>query len=220
MPDMDMPPGLGSSQAEQVPPLTTSELLIHLVDCGAHDGMTIGELIDGLGGRAFSIIFLLLTLPIAVPGPPGLPVAFAIPLLILSAQLSLGRPTPWLPGLVRRRKFSRKALLAVLYKVKPMLTRLEGVCRPRLTRLTDARGQRWIGAFLFLCALVMTNPVPIPFSHLPLAFGMALLSLGFVERDGGIIIVSALVAIAGIAINISLTGGVLVLGIKLLHLHS
>jgi hypothetical protein len=218
MPDTELPPSLEPSQVEQPPLLPTSELLIDLVDCSTDDEMTVGALIDGLGGRAFSIILLLLTLPIAVPGPPGLPVIFAVPLLILSAQLWLGRPAPWLPGFVRRRRFSRKALLAVLHKVKPTLARLESVCRPRLTQLSDGRGQRWIGAFMFLCALVMTNPVPIPFSHLPLAFAMALLSLGFVERDGVIIIVSAPAALAGIAINLSLTGGVLVLGIKFLHL--
>jgi hypothetical protein len=218
MPDTEHPPGPEASEVSSPQPLPTSELLIHLVGSDAHDAMTVGELIDGLGGRAFSIIFLLLTLPIAVPGPPGLPVAFAIPLLILTTQLLFGRSTPWLPGIVRRRKFSRKSLLAVLHKVKPMLARIESVCRPRLTRLSDGHGQRWIGAFMFLCAFVMTNPVPIPFSHLPLAFGMALLSLGFVERDGVIIIVSALVALAGIAINLSLTGGVLVLGFKFLHL--
>jgi hypothetical protein len=218
MPDTELPPGIEPSKAEAPPLLPTSELLIHLVDCGAHDAMTVGELIDGLGGRAFSIILLLLTLPIAVPGPPGLPVVFAVPLLILSAQLSLGRPTPWLPGFVRRRRFSRKALLAVLRKVKPTLARLEGICRPRLTKLSDAAGQRWIGAFFFLCALVLTNPVPIPFTHLPLALALAVLSLGFVERDGIIIIGGALAALAGIAINLSLTGGALVLGFKFLHL--
>jgi hypothetical protein len=218
MPDTELPHALGSSEAEQPPLLPTSELLIRLVDCSTHDEMTVGELIDGLGGRAFSIILLLLTLPIAVPGPPGLPVIFAVPLLILTAQLWLGRPAPWLPGFVRRRRFSRSALLVVLRKVRPTLARLESICRPRLTALSDGLGQRWIGAFFFLCALVLTNPVPIPFSHLPLALALAVLSLGFVERDGVIMIGAMLAALAGVAINISLTGGVLVLGIKFLHL--
>jgi len=218
MPDTELPSSLGASEVEQPPLLPTSELLIHLVADGAEDAMTVGELIDGLGGRAFSIILLLLTLPIAVPGPPGLPLIFAVPLLILSAQLWLGRPAPWLPGFVRRRRFSRSALLVVLRKVRPTLARLESICRPRLTALSDGVGQRWIGAFFFLCALVLTNPVPIPFSHLPLALALAVLSLGFVERDGVIMIGAMLAALAGVAINISLTGGVLVLGIKFLHL--
>ncbi len=218
MPDSEMPSGLEGPEVDQPPPLPTSELLIKLVADGEGDEMTVGALIDGLGGRAFSIILLLLTLPIAVPGPPGLPVVFGIALLILTAQLWIGRPSPWLPGFLRRRRFSRSALLTTLWKVKPRLSRLEGFCRPRLAKLTGSVGQRWIGAFFFVCALVLTNPVPIPFSHLPLALALAILSLGFVERDGVIIIIGAVAALGGIAINLSLTGGVLVLGIKFLHL--
>jgi hypothetical protein len=218
MPDAEPLLPLEPSGMEQPPLLPTSELLIDLVADGAEDAMTVGALIDGLGGRAFSIILLLLTLPIAVPGPPGLPMVFAVPLLILTAQLWLGRPVPWLPGFVRRRRFSRNALLMVLRKVRPVLAGLESICRPRLTALSDGVGQRWIGAFFFLCALVLTNPVPIPFSHLPLALALSVLSLGFVERDGVIMIGAMLAALAGVAINISLTGGALVLGIKFLHL--
>jgi hypothetical protein len=203
---------------EGLPPLATSELLIHLIGETTDDEMTVGALIDGLGGRAFSIVLLLLTLPIAVPGPPGLPMVFGVPLLILTAQLWLGRPTPWLPGFVRRRRFSRQALLGVLRKIKPTLSRLEDICRPRLHRMSDQVGQRWVGAFFFLCAIVLTNPVPIPFSHLPLAIALVILSLGFVERDGLVMIAGALGAIAGVAINLSLTGGILILGFKALHL--
>jgi len=209
MPNTELPPGLGEAGGESHP-LPTSELLIHLVESCANDEMTVGELIDGLGGRAFSIILLLLTLPIAVPGPPGLPTIFAVPLLILTTQLWLGRASPWLPGFVRRRRFSRPALLIVLRKVRPTLSRLESICRPRLTDMTGSTGQRWIGVFFFLCAIVLTNPVPIPFSHLPLALALAVLSLGFVERDGVIIILGAIAALAGIAINL--------LGFKILHL--
>jgi len=51
-------------------PIPTSELLIRIVGTWPSEEMTVGELIDGIGGRAFSIIMLLLTVPIAIPGPP------------------------------------------------------------------------------------------------------------------------------------------------------
>ena len=94
-------------------PLPTSELLIRVVASHPDPKMSVGELIDGMGGRAFSIILLLLTLPLAVPGPPGLPTAFSIPLLLVTAQLWMGRPAPWLPNLIRKRRFARDGLLAM-----------------------------------------------------------------------------------------------------------
>ena len=199
-------------------PLPTSELLIRIVGDYPDDKMSVGELIDGMGGRAFSIILLLLTLPIAVPGPPGLPTAFCVPLILVTAQLWLGRPAPWLPNFIRKRRFARDALLATLQKIRPALARLESVCRPRLLKMTDRHGERWVGVFYFICVVVLFNPIPIPFSHIPLAVALAVLALGFVERDGFVIIGAAVGALVGIAINLSLTGSALLLGLKLLHI--
>jgi hypothetical protein len=198
-------------------PAPTSELLIETVARWTHDEMSVGDLIDGLGDRAFSIIFLLLVLPTAVPGPPGLPVVFGIPLLFVTAQLWLGRAQPWLPDIIRRRRFSRPGLLKMLNHARPRLARLESVCRPRLSRLSDRRGERWIGAFFCLCTLFLVNPIPVPFSHLPLAVALVILALGFVERDGVVIIVGTIAALIGIVINISLVGSAVLLGAKLFH---
>jgi hypothetical protein len=70
---------------------------------------------------------------------------------------------------------------------------------------------------LFICAVVLINPIPIPFTHLPLGLSLVILSLGYVERDGVIIIAGGIAALGGMAINISLTGGAFVLGLKFLN---
>ena len=179
--------------------------------------VSIGRLIDGLGDRAFGIILLILAVPTAIPGPPGLPVAFSIPMLVFTAQLWLGHSHPWMPGFIRRRRFSRPALLSVLRRVKPVLARLEQVCNPRLLSLTSGTGERLVGAYFFICAIVLMNPVPIPFTHLPLGAALVVLSLGYVERDGYVVIAGLFGALVGMVINMSLTGGALMLGLKLLR---
>jgi hypothetical protein len=206
-----------SAEDEAEHALPTSDLLLHIVEACPQGLISIGDLIDGLGDRAFSILFLILTLPTAVPGPPGLPVAFSIPLIVFAAQLVLGYEHPWLPAFIRRRRFSREALLSVLRKVRPTLKWLEHYCRPRILRLTTPRNERWLGVYLFICAMVLINPIPIPFTHLPLGLSLVILSLGYVERDGVIIIAGGIAALGGMAINISLTGGAFVLGLKFLH---
>ncbi len=216
---MTSPYAHSSFEHEPPPPPPTSELLIRIVERGAEDEISIGQLIDGLGERAFGVILLILSLPAAVPGPPGIPTAFSIPMLVIAAQLFLGRSRPWLPDFIRRRRVSRRLLLSVLHRVRPALRRLEDVCRPRLMSVTGARGERWIGAYVFICALILVNPIPIPFSHLPLAVALVILSLGYVERDGWIVIAGAIGALIGGALNISVMGGIFVLGAKLLHLR-
>jgi hypothetical protein len=207
LPNYPLPPQEDTPLEDTPAALPTSDLLVHIVEACPPGPISIGDLIDGLGDRAFSILFLILTLPTAVPGPPGLPVAFSIPLIVFAAQLVLGYQHPWMPGFIRRRRFSREALLSVLRKVRPTLKRLEHYCRPRMLRLTIPRNERWLGVYLFICALVLINPIPIPF----------ILSLGYVERDGAIIVAGGIAALAGMAINISLTGGAFMLGLKFLH---
>ncbi len=214
-PSFDAGPSSEDNATEALP---TSDLLIRIVEACPEGPISVGNLIDGLGDRAFGILFLMLTLPMAIPGPPGLPTAFSIPLLIFTAQLFLGYSHPGLPGFIRRRHFSRNALLGMLKHVRPSLARMENICRPRLLRLTNRRGERWLGGFLFVCALVLVNPIPIPFSHLPLGMALVIFSMGYVERDGAIVILGIAAAIIGAAINISLMGGIFVLGAKLLHL--
>jgi hypothetical protein len=122
-----------------------------------------------------------------------------------------------LPEIIKRRRFSRSALLKMLLRARPKLAKLESVCRPRLEKLSDRRGERWIGAFFFLCTLFLVNPIPVPFSHLPLAFALVILALGFVERDGVVIIVGTIASLIGVVINISLVGSAVMLGAKLFH---
>lgn len=198
--------------------LPTSELLIRIVEDHEGSEISVGELIDALGERAFGLILLLLTVPAAVPGPPGIPSVFAVPILIVASQMFRGRPSLWFPEIIRRRRVPRDGMLMVLRRVRPILRRLERVCTPRLLPMTEGLGERWLGAFIFLCALVLANPIPIPFSHLPLAFAMVILSLGYIERDGYVLIAGGLGALFGIAFNISLMGSVFVALRKLLNL--
>ncbi len=203
-----------SRPSEVVP---TSELLIDAVRHATHDRMSVGDLIDSLGDRAFSIFFLLLVLPTAIPGPPGIPFVFGIPLLFVTAQLWLGEARPRLPGFIRRRQFSRVAVLNMLSRARPSLARLESVCRPRLAQLSGRRGERWVAAFFFFCTLFLVNPIPVPFCHLPLAFALVILALGLVERDGAVILAGIAASLAGIVINVSLIGSAVLLGAKVFH---
>ena len=201
--------------------VTTSEILIKIVENCPEGDISIGDLVDGLGDRAFAMVLLVLALPVAIPGPPGIPNIFGAPMLVFAAQLMLGHARPWLPGFIRRRRFSRGALLSLLRRVRPALAQLEQVCRPRILVMTERRGERWLGAFIFVCSIVLMNPIPIPFSHLPLGIALAVLSLGFVERDGIVLVGGLIGAILGVALNLSLTGSLLLLGFKFVqHLGS
>ncbi|HAN45257.1 MAG TPA: hypothetical protein DCQ32_01750 [Cyanobacteria bacterium UBA8156] len=57
-----------------------------------------GQVLPTAGDRAFGLLFVLLSLPSALPIPAsGYSTPFGVVVLILALQWLVGRPSPWLP---------------------------------------------------------------------------------------------------------------------------
>jgi len=161
--------------------------------------ISIGELADSLGERAFGALMFIFALPNALPMPPGTSAILGLPLVILTWQVMIGRQTLWLPELVRKRRISRELIVAFVSKVTPLMTRLERILRPRLDIIvTSHLAERMIGLVAFPLALVLF--LPIPFGNIPPAAAIACLALGLAERDGLAVIVGYMLAIASAAV--------------------
>jgi hypothetical protein len=128
------------------------------------------------------MLLFIATLPAFIPIPVG--GAISGPLVILiGAQLLVGRHRPWLPAFIARRGPHRRALAAFERRFAPWLSRLEALIRPRMPRLLASRaGAVLTGLVLMLLGLLLSLPIPFTnfvFGGLLLAYAIALL-----ERDG------------------------------------
>lgn len=157
--------------------------------------MTIGEILDALDNRAFGLATLLFAIPSVIPMPPGVPTVVGIALLIVSIQMVLGREDLWLPSLLSKRSFSRKALVDGFLKIKPQLGLIERFARPRLLFLTGRLATVLIGIVILIMAIVLILPLP-PGGNFPPALACAVLGMGLVERDGLIILLGLVVTVA------------------------
>src|SRR5919112_2848503 len=70
--------------------------------------ITLGEMAEAFGDRAFGLLILLLCLPSLLPLMASV---FGTPMLILGVQMGLGRRVPKLPGFIARRSIRRADLL-------------------------------------------------------------------------------------------------------------
>jgi hypothetical protein len=172
----------------------TSDLLVAAVQ-GESERVTIGEIVDALDNRAFGLATLLFAIPSIIPMPPGVPTVVGIALLIVSIQMVLGREDLWLPSLLSKRSFSRKALVDGFLKIKPQLGLIEHLARPRLLALTGRLATVLIGIVILAMAVVLILPLP-PGGNFPPALACAVLGMGLVERDGVIVLVGLAVTIA------------------------
>src|SRR5579883_1508577 len=83
---------------------------------GAAERITLGELADGLGGRAYGLLILVLAIPnaVGVGTVPGLSTIFGVPQLLIAARRALGYEHPWLPRRLRQRSFARADMERVI----------------------------------------------------------------------------------------------------------
>lgn len=188
-------------------PRRLSHILQEFADTPAtrEDRISLGDLIESFGIRAFGALLVIFAVPVALPiAIPGISAVLGAPLLFLSWQLMRGRDQPWLPGVMRNRSFRRVDFAKMLQRVLPTIRRVERLVGPRLIWLTSRRGEQVIGALAFILALILF--LPIPFGNSVPALAIAVLGLAVLEKDGIAAITGAFIGIAGLA----LVSGVLV----------
>lgn len=165
----------------------------------------LGDVLDRLDERAYGFLLLLLALPCCLPFVYLLPQIVALPMLALAGQLAAGRHHPWLPRALHNRSFSISAFRSVLNRADKYIGWVEKLARPRLRVLTSGVGARLTGALLIVPTASIL--VPLPSTNTVPGIGVAIASLGFIERDG-------LLVITGLVIGFVWVGLLLFLGVE------
>lgn len=93
---------------------TFSEVLASLA-LGDSPDLSLREMVDAFGERGFGALLLLLTLMALLPWPPGGKTLFAIPIMLLAAEMALQRPNVWLPKFILNRTIARQTYKRLLY---------------------------------------------------------------------------------------------------------
>jgi hypothetical protein len=163
-----------------MPPRPLSLVLCDLADLG--QSVTVEDLRDALGDRGFAALLIMFAAINLLPLPPGTSLVLGIPLLIVSAQMALGRATAWLPKFVLNKSIGRKHVLDLNKRLSPKLEALERFVQPRLWPFPRRTADRWIGWIAFVLALAVT--VPVPFGNWMPALSIAILGIALSERDG------------------------------------
>ena len=187
----------------------TSDLLDRAVARFDAEDVPLGALVDTLAERAFGLVLLVLALPCAVPFLYGVPQIVALPMVFVAAQLAAGRHTLWLPGGLRRRTLKKATLVDMIDRARPWLRRLERLSRPRLAGLTRRPAEQAIGLLLVLFSLTIL--VPLPATNTVPGIAVAIVSLGFIERDGALALAGTALGLVWTFVLLSLAGGLVAL---------
>jgi hypothetical protein len=170
---------------ESEPPsrIPASRLLTEFVAQWQGERVRLRDVVDILEDRAYGLLLLILALPNVIPNPvPGLSGILGVPLVLVAAQLALGRPHPWFPKVLAERSLATAHFAAMVERIVPWLRRLEHLTRPRLRWLCKQPFERMLAVFCLVLAFVLA--LPIPLGNILPALAVSLIALGLIEHDG------------------------------------
>ena len=145
--------------------------------------LTLGDILAETSERGFSLVIVLMALPFLLPMPPGFAGPLGFGCLVLSAQMALGRRSPWLPKRIARFQFPNWLALKLLTLLQQVTGLLEKVARPRLRRLAESH-QIWRLNGVCIAWLAFLLMLPIPFTNPIPTAGILLLAIATLEADG------------------------------------
>lgn len=148
----------------------------------AKPGMSVGEIIDRARDAGFGFVIAFLTI-FSMP-VPGASVPFGIMIMFGALQMLVGRHRPWLPRWLRLRRVSTAVLDRVANRLSRWTACLEVAIRPRF--LFMVRGPGWLlcAASIFVLALGLSLPLPIPWSNVFFAAPILIYAIALLESDG------------------------------------
>lgn len=185
--------------------------VLRLIGESAGERVSLAALVDVFGDRVFGALMFIFAVPNVLPLPPGTSSVLSAPLILIAAQLAVGRRTLWLPRSVADRSISREDFQRISGAVLPMLRRVERVLAPRLDFLFGRIGDRLIGIVCLILAVVLFLPIPLG-NMLP-GLAVALFSLALIQRDGLAAIAGWLATAASVTV-LGLISGALWIGVK------
>ena len=162
-----------------------SEQLRELADQEEHRELTLGSLMEQLEGRVYTLLLVILALPMCQPVPlPGLSTPLGVAIALLGLRFALSQK-PWIPRRILATKLTGRFFPSVMRGGSRVLGVFEKLLHPRLIRTFEPSYVRFLsGAAISICGLLLLLPLPIPGTNMLPALTVVLTAAAFSERDG------------------------------------
>ncbi len=161
-----------------------SHIFIDFLESHPATRVKLGDLVDALGHRGQAILLLLLALPNALllSTIPGVSTIFGLPMCFVALQMLINLPHLWLPTTLRNKEIDRSILDRIIQRSCFYLVKIERYIQPRFTYFTYGFFSKIIAFLLLILSVIIA--LPIPFGNFFGGWGVVLLSMAVIERDG------------------------------------
>lgn len=166
------------------------EQLVDRIDAAARDAdpVSLGGILDFVGGRSFGPLLLLAGLITVMPligDIPGVPITMGLLVILIALQLLFRRDDHlWLPDWMLRRSVSRDRLCKALDWMRRPAAFIDKFIRPRLTVFVSGPATIVIAVLCILIAAATPVMEVVPFSANLAGAALIAFGLALIARDG------------------------------------
>jgi len=171
-----------------------SEDLNYLLAVKSGQRITVGSIFEAMGDRGFGLALMITSLPSALPIPaPGYSTPFGILLVLLAAQIFLGREKPWLPSWARKIVINEKLAGLMIRGASQFFARVEHLIKPRWSWAMQRNGHIFAASIVAFMGLLMA--IPIPGTNTAPAGVIFLVGVAITEEDGLFLALASIVGV-------------------------
>lgn len=184
--------------------VSLTKTLCDAVPESSEQRISLKEIVNGLGSRSYGPILFFVCLIELLPfisAIPGMYIVTASVIILLAAQLLIGRKQPWLPDRLLTVSLLRKNLRDRIRRWENWVARLDKMLKPRLEFLVKPPFLQAIALLCIVFAAAFFPLSPIPASEKVLVIPIAFFALALMTKDG-------ILALAGFVFAILTIGGI------------
>jgi hypothetical protein len=168
------------------PKPTFADSLKQILDlCKVNEKIKVGQIFKILSLKGYAAILIFFSLPFCTPLQiPGFSTPFGIILAFIGLRLAFAKKL-WWPKWILETSFPSTTIEKLVNKIMQVVQWIQKFIKPRLTIFTSSVFFRRVnGLLVFFLALLLSLPLPIPFTNLLSAVPILCIGLGFLEDDG------------------------------------
>jgi hypothetical protein len=149
-----------------------------------------------LAGKGYGMLITLFSLPFCLPITiPGFSTPFGLLLAFLGLRVAFAKKL-WWPEWILNKEIPYQTFKAVITKMIMVAKMLQKVLKPRLVPVVrHPLMHRIHGLLIFTLSILLSLPLPIPFTNMLTAIPIFCLGLGLLEDDGAVVILAYVLAI-------------------------
>lgn len=161
-----------------------------LLLCQISEEIKVKEILLILSGKGYAALLIVLSLPFCIPIQiPGLSTPFGVILAFLGLRIAFAK-RPWLPSWILEKNIKTSVVQNLVKKTIQIVKYMQKVLDQRLVFLTQSPVfHRLNGIIIFFLALLLSLPLPVPFTNLLAAIPVLCIGLGLLEDDGVFILI-------------------------------